>query len=187
MISYWLGPFLSWLCQYALGPCSSSNRYNTTRRPVRTVGEDINHNITAVQDYSMAIWRSRNDLLHASNPDSLAIVHASLNTASISQLYSVSSTLSSILQRSYFTLPLEDRLRQSPRQRKRWLRLARLATSHSSANGTRQQLLSTYYPHAPVPPGATSESTRRDAERCPVVPPILLQPPITSYFGPPHM
>jgi hypothetical protein len=58
------------------------------------------------------------------------------------------STFSPILQ-SYFTMPLEDLLRRAPPQRKCWLRQARLATSHSTAMGTCQQFLSTYFPYAP--------------------------------------
>ncbi|KAI2509183.1 hypothetical protein MHU86_5193 [Fragilaria crotonensis] len=74
--------------------------------------------ITAVQEYSLAIWkRSRNDVLHEAGSDSLSIVHAALNH-SITQLYLLRSTFSSILQ-SYFTVPLAARLRQSPRQRTR--------------------------------------------------------------------
>ena len=104
--------------------------------------------IGAVQDYTIAIWKSRNAVLHEAGSDSLDIANAALND-SITQLYSLQSTLSPLLQ-SYFKIPLEDLLRRSPRQRKRWLRLARLATSHSSAMGTRQQLLSTYFPYVPL-------------------------------------
>jgi hypothetical protein len=135
--------------------------------------------IMAVQDYSLAIWKSRNAVLHESGSD---IVHAALNH-SISQLYLLQPTFSPILQ-SYFTLPLEDRLRRSPRQRKRWLRLARLATSHSSGTGTRQQLLSTYFPHV--------HSTHADSTvsispaECHTVPTILQQRSIPSYFSAPR-
>ena len=135
--------------------------------------------IMAVQDYAIAIWQSRNDVLHEAGSDSLAIVHASLNH-SISQLYSLQFTFSPILQ-SYFTLSLEDQLRRSPRQRKRWLRLARLATSHASATGTRQQLLSTYFPHAPSaqvnPPVLVSPAL------VPLAPKIFRQPSLSTYFS----
>ena len=106
--------------------------------------------VLAAQNYTLAIWKSRNAVLHEANSIGADVVHASLNQA-ITQLYGIRSTLSPILQ-SYFHMPLEDRLRRSPRQRKRWLRLAQLASSHSSASGSRQQLLSTYYPHAPQAP-----------------------------------
>jgi hypothetical protein len=135
--------------------------------------------IGAVQDYTIAIWKSRNAVLHEAGSDSLNIVHAALN-ASITQLYSLQPTLSPILQ-SYFTMPLENLLRRSPRQRKRWLRLARLATSHSSAMGTRQQLLSTYFPYAP--------SMHEDSAVSPVpgegptLPSMSKQRSITSFFS----
>jgi hypothetical protein len=135
--------------------------------------------IMAAQDYTLAIWRSRNAVLHESGSDSLDIVNAALNH-SISQLYALQSTLSPVL-RSYFILPLDDRLRRSPRQRKRWLRLARLATSHSSATGTRQQLLPTYFPHAPSTHVVSTVTLSTAA--CTTVPPILQQLPINAFFN----
>lgn len=140
--------------------------------------------IMAVQEYSLAIWKSRNEVLHEAGSDSLSIVHAALNH-SITQLYLLRSTFSSILQ-SYFTVPLEARLRQSPRQRTRWLRLARLATSHASALGRRQQLLSTYFPYAntmPTDPPPLVPAPELSLAG-PRVPPILQQLPLTSYFSP---
>jgi hypothetical protein len=133
--------------------------------------------IMAVQDYTLAIWRSRNEVLHEAGSDSLDIVHAALNQ-SISQLYSLQSSFSPMLQ-SYFTLPLAARLKPPPRQRKRWLRLARLATSHSSATGTRQQLLSTYFPYAALPNLDTAGSVI--PPRAPM-PQLLSQLPITPYL-----
>ena len=102
--------------------------------------------IGAVQDYTIAIWRSRNVVLHEA--EGRDIVHAQLNQH-IAQLYNIQPTFSTIV-RSYFTMPLEDLLRRPPRQRQRWLRLARLATSHSSCRGTQQQLISTYFTYAPA-------------------------------------
>ena len=135
--------------------------------------------IRALQDYSLAIWQSRNAVLHEATSASQAIVHASLNHA-ISQLYSLQSTFSPILQ-SYFTVPLEVRLCRSPRLRKRWLRLARLATSHSTASGTKQQILSTYFPYA------SSRCNTNPASFSPAtslpLPPNSIQPSITSFFG----
>jgi hypothetical protein len=137
--------------------------------------------ILAVQDYSLALWQSRNAVLHERGSDSLLIVHAALNH-SISQLYSLRHTFSPILQ-SYFTLPLEDRLRRSPRQRKRWLQLARLATSHSSATGTRQQLLSTYFHYAASRPVVLPLSAHVTVPACPAVPSLLHQLPIDSFYS----
>lgn len=115
--------------------------------------------IMAIQDYTLAIWGSRNEVLHEADSESLDIVHAALNDP-ISQLYSLQTSFSPLLQ-SYFTLPLEARLKLPPRQRQRWLRLARLATSLSSATGTRQQLLSTYFPHVNAAPADLSDMSMR--------------------------
>ena len=129
--------------------------------------------ILAVQDYSLALWMGRNSILHDANSEGSAILHASLNRA-ITQLYAVSATLSPTVQ-SYFSLPLADRLKRSPRQRKRWLRLAQLATSHSSASGSRQQLVTTYYRHAlAAAPAAVT----------PTAPPLLQQQYIADFFVP---
>jgi hypothetical protein len=138
--------------------------------------------IMAVHDYSLLIWKSRNAVLHEVGSDSLNIVHAALNH-SISQLYSLKSTFSPIIQ-SYFTMPLEDLLRRSPRQRKRWLRLARLATSHSSATGTKQQLLSTYFPYAFTMPDDTVVLPSTESSLS-TTPKISRQLPITTYFAAP--
>ena len=101
--------------------------------------------IRALQDYSLALWTGRNAILHEQSLHSASIVHSQLNH-DITQMFTVSTSLSNHL-RSYFSLPLEARLRQSPRQRQRWLRLVRLATSHSSSAGSRQQLISIYFPY----------------------------------------
>ena len=138
--------------------------------------------IKADQDYVILIWHSRNDVLHEVGSESLAIVHAASLNHSISQLYSLQSTFSPILQ-SYFTLPLADWLRRSPRQRKRWLQLARLATSHSSATGTTQQLLTTYFPHAPTLQVESSPS-RTHLIVHPPVPPLRQQSSIQNFFCP---
>jgi hypothetical protein len=118
---------------------SMDDRRSRATRSLATV-------IKSVQLYSHALWTGRNSVLHEHSESSLAIVHASLNH-SISQLYSLQSSFSAILQ-SYFRLPLEDRLRQSPRQRQRWLRLVRIATSPATSAGQNQQLISMYFPHS---------------------------------------
>ena len=121
-------------------------------------------------------------MLHeATNSTGRDIVQASLNRA-ITQLYDIQSTLSPILQ-SYFSMSLEDRLKRSPRQRKRWLRLAQLASSHASSAGTRQQLLSTYYPHAP-----SDHEVWRVEPTVPAAPPTaptnFHQLPLADFFPP---
>ena len=104
--------------------------------------------IRALQDYSLAIWKSRNEVLHENSAQSCVIVHAKLHQ-DISRLYSLQASYSPILQ-SYFALPLQDRLLRPLRHKQRWLRLATLATSHFSSQGSRQQLVTTYFPYAPT-------------------------------------
>ena len=147
--------------------------------------------IRAVQDYTLAIWTSRNAVLHeATNSTGADIVNADLNQAVV-RLYALQPTLSPILQ-SYFNLSLEDRLRRPPRQRKRWLRLTQLATSHSSSNGTRQQLVTTYYPHAPQapeynPPTPAPAPAEAPVNVPPSVPTTLHQLSIASFFSLPEI
>ena len=105
--------------------------------------------IRSLQDYSLAIWKSRNDTLHQNAEQSSAILHAQLHH-DITCMYALRDTFSPILQ-SYFSMPLEDNLLRSSRQKQRWIRLARLATSHATSKGSRQQVMSSYFPHQPAP------------------------------------
>jgi hypothetical protein len=104
--------------------------------------------IRALQDYSLAIWKSRNDVLHANDAGCQAILQADLHRQ-ISLLYSLGPTYSPIIQ-SYFSVPLDIRLTRPLRHKQRWLRLALLATSHATAQGSRQQVISNYFPYAPT-------------------------------------
>jgi hypothetical protein len=101
--------------------------------------------IRALQDYCLALWTGRNTFLHKSSAQSLSIVNTTLNH-DIAQMHLLRTTLSDHLG-SYFQISLSDRLNQTPRQRTRWLRLVRLATSHSSSSGQTQQLISLYFPY----------------------------------------
>jgi hypothetical protein len=53
-------------------------------------------------------------------------------------MYALRDTFSPIVQ-SYFSLPIEAHLLRPLRQKQRWLRLVRLATSHSTMRGSRQR------------------------------------------------
>ena len=137
--------------------------------------------IKAFQDYTLFLWKSRNDVLHEAGSDGLSSVHASLNH-DISQMYALRDTFSPILQ-SYFRKPLEDRLKGTPRQRARWLQLAQIATSHSSAAGSRQTMVSHFFKHAPSTTGASPTGTVPHGT-VPEIPAILQQVPITSFLTP---
>ena len=101
----------------------------------------------AFQNFTLSIWKGRNTALHAAGSQGLDSVHAKLNL-DITQMYNIQDTLSPFLQ-SYFVVPLENRFFQSPCQRSRWLQLAQLATAHSSALGSRQALVTTYFVYEP--------------------------------------
>ena len=101
--------------------------------------------VLALQDYSIHIWKSRNGILHEAGSQGLESVHASLND-DICQMYGIQENLAPIIQ-SYFSILLGHRLRTSPRQRQRWLQLVQLATAHSSAQGSWQAIVPSYFPH----------------------------------------
>jgi hypothetical protein len=129
--------------------------------------------IMALQDFSIHIWKSRNTVLHEAGSQGLESVHASLN-ADICQLYAIRDTFAPIIQ-SYFIISLEDRLRTSPRQRQRWLTLTQLATAHSSAKGSRQAIVPSYFPHA-----------RPTETRTPATVPDISSASISKLLVPPH-
>jgi hypothetical protein len=56
--------------------------------------------IKALQNYTISLWKSRYETLHASGADGLSTVYTSLNS-DISQLYALKDTFSPITQ-SYF-------------------------------------------------------------------------------------
>ena len=141
--------------------------------------------VRAFQDYTLALWTGRNLILHDQSQLSLSIVHASLDHA-ITSMYAIRTSLSDHLS-SYFGLSLADRLRQSPRQRRRWLRLVRLATSHSSSSGITQQLISVYFPYVESMAPSTTEfhdllGSHADLDPYTLPVPARLQPKISSYF-----
>ena len=141
--------------------------------------------VRALQDYSLAIWKSRNVVLHENSVQSLEIVHADLNQA-ISRLYDLKASYSPILQ-SYFTIPLPDRLLRPLCHKQRWLRLATLASSHSTSKGSRQQLVSTYFPYVPtgtdLPVQRTTVATSTGSTPA-NGPSVLYQVPITTLLPP---
>ena len=137
--------------------------------------------ILAFQNYTLFLWQSRNDVLHEAGSEGLASVHATLNH-DISQMYALRDTFSPIL-RSYFQKPLEERLKGTPRQRARWLQLAQIATSHSSAAGSRQTMLPHFFQHAPSNTGVATTGTHPQGT-VPKIPAILQQVPITSFITP---
>ena len=133
--------------------------------------------ICALQDYSLAIWKSRNDVLHENSELSRSILQDKLHH-DITTLYALGPTYSPIIQ-SYFSISLEDRLKRPLRHKQRWLRLAYLATSHATSKGSRQQVMSTYFPYTPSEaPLATTHSVLPS----PVPLTLLQQVPIHHYF-----
>ncbi|KAI2502698.1 hypothetical protein MHU86_11755 [Fragilaria crotonensis] len=137
--------------------------------------------IRALQDYSIAIWKSRNEVLHQNAELSNDILRAQLHHE-ITTMYSLQNTFSPILQ-SYFAKPLEDQLLCQMRQKQRWLRLVRLATSHATSKGSRQQVMSSYFPHATNIPENVQLATV-PMETMPRIQSASHQVPILQYFPP---
>jgi hypothetical protein len=116
----------------------------------------------------------------------MAITSSQLNH-DITQMYNVSVSLSNHLH-SYFSLPLEARLRQSSCQRQRWLRLVRLTSSHASSVGSHQQLISLYFPYVEnvstcsLPPPLALDSSCTTASTTSHITPVKQQSTIPLYF-----
>ena len=132
--------------------------------------------VRAIQDYALALWSCCNAVLHDQNTSSLAIVQALLNKE-ITQLYELQDSFSPILK-SYFHLTVESRLTKSSRHKQRWLQLTCLATSLASAKGSRQQVISTYFPYAPAPDASPRGSASITNVSPATVPPILQRLPL---------
>ena len=138
--------------------------------------------IKGFQDYTLFLWKRRNDVLHEAGSDGIATVHATLNH-DITQMYSLKDTLHSQLQ-CYFATPLEARLRSTPRQRSRWLQLVQLASSHPSATGPRQTTRPIFF-HVDSDPSTDVPRTGTVIHRTvSIVPAIMRQVPITSFVTP---
>ena len=155
----------------------AANKHTRVQQPMVSI-------IRALQDYSLTLWAHRNEVLHAVGSDTSAIVYAALNHH-ITQMYALQSSFSPIIQ-SYFSIPLDERLSRSPRQRKRWLRLVRLATSNASALGVRQQILPTYFPYAPpvhTLQFLSSRSTNATSPVVPTIPPNRRQLSLQQFFS----
>ena len=139
--------------------------------------------IRALHKYFLAIWTGRNLVLHESNTQCVDIVHADLNH-DIQNLYALQSTFSPAVIQSNFVVPLALRLTSSPRNRRQWLWLAWLATSHASLQGTSQQMIPLYFPHAPTRPSAPRSPQAPPPSQVLTVPPILQpQLPITAFLS----
>ena len=102
--------------------------------------------IAALQDFTIYVWHHRNNVLHETGSPEREALHATLNH-NITQMYHLRESFAPIVH-SYFDMSREDRLCRSPRQRSRWLQLVQLTTTHSSAMGSRQALVSHYFPYA---------------------------------------
>ena len=81
--------------------------------------------------------------------------------------------------KQFFHLPLEQILSPHPRNRQRWLQLARLVAARASDRGTGQQILSTFSPYKPSSFRARSTSPPTLA-----MSPILQRLPLSSFLLP---
>ena len=140
--------------------------------------------VKAFQNYTLFLWKSRNDVLHEAGSDGLATVHASLNH-DITQMYSIRATLNANMQ-SYFAKPLDVRLRSTPRQRLRWLQLVRLASSNPTTFGPRQTMIMNFFQVESECRTNTPSTGTVTNLTVPAVPSIPQQVPLTRYLVSPR-
>jgi hypothetical protein len=108
------------------------------------------------------------------------IVHAQL-TADIRRLYKLKDLFpDSAMQ--YFHLSLVNILSRLPRNRQRWLQLARLVAARASDRSAGQQILSTFYPYKPSSSRARSTSPPTLA-----ISPILQKLSLRSFYLTKHL
>jgi hypothetical protein len=100
--------------------------------------------ISALQNYSLYLYKTRNDILHDGDEETEAIVNVRLNDE-IRQLYRDKEDFSPD-DKAYFRIPIERILRRPPRGRRRWLYLARLIASRATDRVTEgQQVMPSYF------------------------------------------
>jgi hypothetical protein len=99
--------------------------------------------ITALQNYSLYLYKTRNDILHDGDEETSAIVHVQLNEE-IRQLYRDKEDFSPD-DKAYFRTPIERILQRPPRGRRRWLYLVHLIASRATDRVTEgQQVMPSY-------------------------------------------
>jgi hypothetical protein len=138
--------------------------------------------VESLQQYTLALWAARNDILHDSEEETAAIVHVRINSE-IKQLYLDKKHFSQSDQ-AYFTIPMESILKLNIRGRRRWLYLARLVSSRARERvNIGQQLVPTYFFPKPNPTSTTSSTTPQD--ETPYI--SYLQTSLTQYYDRPML
>ena len=139
--------------------------------------------IQTLQNYTLAIWTGRNDMLHSNAAIPISIREAQVNSE-ISALHQIHHTFSSSVQ-SYFRQPLEALLHAPFRTRQRWLILTKLVTSQQPkpSNGQSQLTAYNFSIHAPL----HLESQHSDIiqeSTLPILPGTPQQTQLTKFFQP---
>ena len=107
---------------------------------------NAHHNLTCaihtLQEYSLAIWNGRNDMLHSNTTIPITIREAQVNSE-ITALYNLHHTFTSRVQH-YFRQPLRTLLSAPYRTRQRWLIITKLATAQQLQLTNGQTRLTSY-------------------------------------------
>jgi hypothetical protein len=118
----------------------------TDTTPASTMKVNAHHNLTcaihALQEYSLAIWTGRNDMLHSNTTIPITIREAQVNSE-ITALYNLHHTFTSRVQH-YFRQPLRTLLSAPYRTRQRWLIITKLATAQQLQLTNGQTRLTSY-------------------------------------------
>ena len=102
--------------------------------------------ITAILEYTEAIWAKRNDILHADTAETEAITHARVN-AQIKEIYT-NKEFYNDHERQFFKIPKQFILRRPLRAKRRWLFTVQPIVDRAQKRSTRstQTTINTYLP-----------------------------------------
>jgi hypothetical protein len=100
--------------------------------------------ITAVGDHTRRLWLARNSVLHAKNDAQLAAIRSS-EFAEI-EYYHSNPHLLRTGDQHYCQRSLSKLLSSAPGTRRHWLRKVKRSTAELTKDGTRQTLISIFFP-----------------------------------------
>ena len=137
--------------------------------------------IQTLQEYSLAIWTGRNDMLHSNTVIPTTIRESQVNSE-IQALYALQSTFTARVQ-LYFQQPLTKLLGTSYRTRQRWLIITKLATAQQCqlTNGQTQLTSYAFSLHTDM----TFARQHANTPQPPIAPPsTTIQTRLTKFFTP---
>ena len=139
--------------------------------------------IQTFQNYTLAIWSGRNEVLHSSTAIPISIREAQVNSE-IMALYHISHTFATCT-RSHFQHSLPSLLQSPYRTRQRWLILTKLVTSQQTKPNKGQSQLTSYNfsTHAHLPIALDQGPTSAHGNHIPAST-TSIQTQLTSFFHP---